>query len=120
MIPCKYDRIGPDHRRIKFGVRSMLGFESEATPAIISVGIGQGRSAMLNNGVDSGCLDQQSSSVSRDQLESDNARQNQSKAKYPQRRSGVAEHRHSQNRGACRANAGPDRVGSPHWQCAER
>ena len=65
-------------------------------------------------------LDRQSSSVSRDQLESDHACQNENNAEHPQWRSGVAQHRHSQDCGARRADAGPDRVASPHRQGAER
>jgi hypothetical protein len=75
---------------------------------------------MLNDGTGAACLDQPSSSVSREQLQSDYAFQNENDGEHPQRRSGVTEHRYSQNRGACRADAGPDRVASPYWQCPER
>lgn len=62
------------HRRIKRRVRSMLDFESEATVAIISVGIGQGGDPPCSmTEWDSADLDQQSSSISRDEIESDNA-----------------------------------------------
>jgi hypothetical protein len=64
----------------------------------------------------SASLPRQSSSVSRDQLQSDHAAQNENNAEHPQWRSGVAQHRHSQNRGARRADTGPDRVASLHWQ----
>jgi hypothetical protein len=47
MILCKYlnDQIEQDHRRIKRRVRSMRGFESEATAPIIVAGTGPAANA---------------------------------------------------------------------------
>jgi hypothetical protein len=61
-----------------------------------------------------------SSSVSRDQPESDDACQNETYTEHSHRRDGIAQYRHSQNRGAGCADASPYRIASPDGQCAER
>ena len=56
----------------------------------------------------------------RDELQSDHACQNENYAEQSDRRGGLAQHRDSQNRGACRADTRPDRIGGSHRQCPER